>query len=271
MFSPKQDDDTPRLELAAREPEKGFLDIRFFRFIEEAGMPMDSTAALLIVVGAGLVCMAAPLLLTDSLIGAAIGLVLGIIVALTAINLYRQYRVSRMRKHLPEALQIVADAVRAGHTLEEAFDLVQGEMKGPLQTEFYHAYSQLRLGHAPVSIMNRMIRRVPLPEFRVFGTAVMVHQRAGGNLSLLTERMAHAARERQEVRGHMMAVTAGSRLSAFGMVIGSILAMIVLAALEPDYVGAFVTHRLGPVLLTIAVVLQLLGVIWVWRALKENY
>ena len=60
--------------------------------------------------------------------------------------------------------------------------------------------------------MNRMVRRMPLPEFRIFATAVVVHRRAGGNLSLLTERMSKAAHDRQDVRNHMLAVTAGSRL-----------------------------------------------------------
>jgi Flp pilus assembly protein TadB len=68
-----------------------------------------------------------------------------------------------------------------------------------------------------------------------------------------------------------MAVTAGSRLSAFGMVLGSMIALSVLAWLEPEYLSIFFTHNLGPTLLTIAAALQVVGVLWVWRVLRVNY
>ena len=271
LFSHNTDEESPRLELFPREPSKGWLDIWFFRFLEETGAPLENNAAILLVLGVGLIRMAIPIVSAANFLAAALGLIGGIVLSLLVLNLIRWWRVGNMRKNMPEALQIVADAVRSGHTLEESFDLVKRETKGPLQSEFTHAYSQLTLGHSPVSIMTRMVRRIPLPEFRVFATAVIVHQRAGGNLSLLTERMSHAARERQEVRGYLMAVTAGSRLSAFGMVFGSFVAMLILAALEPDYVSAFWTHRLGPALLIVAGCLQVLGILWVWRALRENY
>ncbi len=265
------DDELRRLQLAPREPDGNKMDRNFFRFVEETGLPMDTTGALAIVVGCGLIGMTIPLVVFENEIYGAVGLLLGLLTPLATLQIVRWIRCQRMQKHLPETLQIVSDAVSSGYTLEESCALVVHEVKGPLQKEFEHAKHQFELGHSPLSIMARMVRRVPLPEFRVFATAVVVHQRAGGNLSLLTERMAHVARDRQEVRGHLMAVTAGSRLSAFGMVFGSIAAMVLLAILEPDYVGAFATHPMGPTLLLTAVGLMSFGIVWVWRLLRENY
>jgi tight adherence protein B len=144
-------------------------------------------------------------------------------------------------------------------------------MSGPIKVEFDQAEKQFQLGHTPLAILDRLAKRIPLSEFRIFATAVLVHRKAGGNLAALTERLSHTARDRQEIRGHLMAVTAGSRLSAFGMVIGSSIGLAVLAWLEPEYLSIFFTHRLGPTLLTIAATLQLLGVFWVWRVLRVNY
>jgi tight adherence protein B len=118
--------------------------------------------------------------------------------------------------------------------------------------------------------MNRMVRRVPLSEFRVFATAVVVHRRAGGNLSLLTERMSKAAHDKRDVRNHLMAVTAGSRLSAIGMVAGAVIAAAVLGWLEPAYIEAFLNNPKGPWLLATAIGLQVVGGIWVWRILKSS-
>lgn len=260
-----------RLELMTEEAEYGSIDRWFVRLMEESGLPLTVSASMLIVVAAGLLAGGIPLVLFENFLGAAVCLLVGMTLPLVVFSIIRWRRISLMRKHMPETLQVVADAVRGGHTLEEACGFVAREMNGPLRDEFAYAHSQFMLGHAPVSIMNRLAKRIPLPEFRIFATAVMVHRKAGGNLAVLTERLSHTARDRQEIRGHLMAVSAGSRLSAIGMVVGSLLGLTALAWLEPEYLSIFFTHRLGPTLLAIAIVLQLVGAIWVWRVLKVNY
>ncbi len=259
-----------RLEFAAEEPA-GELNRKFFHLVEESGTALDMNSALAVVMGGAIVGAGIPLVLLESLLGAAIGMVLGAVLPIVYLCVIRWWRLRAMQKVLPQALQAVADSVRSGQTLAETMDLVSKEIKGPLGDEFRYGYSQLELGHTPIAVMNRMVRRIPLAEFRIFATAVVVHRRAGGNLSLLTERMSHAARDRQDVRGHMMAVTSGSRLSAVGMVAGSIIAVGLITWLEPDYIQPFLTHRSGPYLIAAAIGLQLVGILWVWRILKTNY
>jgi tight adherence protein B len=258
-----------RLEFAPAEPE-GDINRGFFRLVEESGTTMDHASALSLVIGAAVVGLAIPLVLFENILGAAGGMLLGAALPVAYLVTIRWFRLGKMRRTLPYALQAVADAVRGGQTLSEACELVSQEIKGPLGQEFGYAHSQLELGHAPIGVMNRMVRRIPLPEFRIFATAVVVHRRAGGNLSLLTERMSKASHDKQDVRNHLMAVTAGSRLSAIGMVVGAIIAAALLCWLEPDYIDAFLKNPKGPWLLATAVILQIVGGIWVWRILKTN-
>ncbi len=268
---PEDPEESRRLSLLPPRPTGGRLDLAFYRLVEETGLAIDNLTAMLIVLGSGVVGLGLGLVLLDHLLAAAVGMLIGCVLALAVLSFIRWRRLSRMRKELPDALQIVADSVRSGQTLEEAFDLTARDLRGPLAAEFAWGHSQFQLGHAALSIMQRMVRRIPLQEFRVFATAVIVHRRAGGNLSLLTERMAHSARDRQEMRGHTMAATAGSRLSAVGMVIGALIAMTILAWLEPDYVAKFAEHPMGPPLVAIAVGLFLVGTFWVWRVVREDY
>jgi tight adherence protein B len=256
-----------RLAFAPEEPE-GDLNRGFFALVEESGTTMDMGTALALVIGGAIVGVAVPLVFFENLLGAAGGMVLGATIPVLYLLVIRFFRIGNMRKHLPQALQAVADAVRSGQNLSEACQLVSQEIKGPLGQEFAFAHSQLELGHTPIAVMNRMVRRVPLPEFRVFATAVIVHRRAGGNLSLLTERMSKASHDRHDTRNHMLAVTAGSRLSAVGMVLAGIVALCVLGWLEPDYITTFLKHPKGPWLLAASVILQIVGGIWVWRILK---
>jgi tight adherence protein B len=260
----------PRLEFAAEEPAGG-IDRWFFHLIEQSGLALDTTSALLIVIGAGIAGAGLPFLLFDNLLGAAGGLVLGVGLVLVYFQIARFFHIRKMQNTLPQALQAVSDAIRSGQTLSEACELVSKEIKGPLGAEFRYAHEQLELGHSPISVMNRMARRVPLPEFRIFSTAVVVHRRAGGNLSLLSERMSKAARDRQEVRSHLMATTAGGRLSAVGMVMGTIIAIFLLGWIEPNYIHKFLSNPKGPWLLATALGLQVVGGLWVWRILRTSY
>ena len=256
-----------RLAFGPEEPQ-GDFDRGFFFLVEESGTTLDMATALALVMGGAIVGLAVPLVLFENLLGAAGGAVLGAAIPVGYLAVLRFFRIRNMRKHLPQALQAVADAVRSGQNLGEACQLVSQEIKGPLGQEFGFAHSQLELGHSPIAVMSRMVRRVPLPEFRVFATAVVVHRRAGGNLSLLTERMSRAAHDRQDIRNHMLAVTAGSRLSAIGMVLAGVIALVVLGWMEPEYIEAFLEHPKGPWLLGASVILQIIGGIWVWKILK---
>jgi tight adherence protein B len=259
-----------RLSLFPQEPT-GSLDRSFFRLVEQSGSELDVSTWTLLIIAAGVIGAGLPIVLADSLLGAAGGLLLGCSLPILYLMGQRFFRLRSMRNNLPEALQIVADAVRAGQTLQESCELVSRDTRGPLAQEFAQATSQLALGLTPIAVMQRMARRVPIQEFGVFATAVVVHRRAGGNLALLSERMAKASRDRQDVTNYLMAVTSGSRLSAIGMVIGSMIAMALLAWLEPDYIGTFIRHERGPWLLGLAALLQVIGCVWVWRILRVNY
>lgn len=116
-----------------------------------------------------------------------------------------------------------------------------------------------------------MARRVPLPEFKIFTTAVLVHRHTGGNLALLAQRLAQSARDRSELQGHVKAVTAGSRLSVIGLTLGTLLAIGFLASVRPEYVLVFRDHELAPMLLGTAAGLQLVGILWIWRILRVQY
>jgi tight adherence protein B len=267
LFSQRPDFSRPRLAFAPEEPP-GTINAAFFRLVEESGTPLDMQTWLAIVVGAGVLGAAIPLAFFEHFLAAAGGLIAAAALPVLYLLFIRWWRLAGMRKQLPYALQAVADAVRGGQTLSEACDLVSKEIKGPLGQEFGYAFQQLELGQSPIGVMNRMVRRIPLAEFRIFATAVVVHRRAGGNLSLLTERMSKAAHDKTDVRNHVLAMTAGSRLSAVGMVIAAILAAILLSWMEPEYIEVFMKSQKGPFLIGTAIVLQVVGGVWVWRILK---
>ena len=254
-----------------KRPSGGPVDEAFYRLLAESGSRLTSGAAVLVVLAFGLLGGGIPFILLENVSAAAVGVFLGGAVPFLFWAFHRWRRRNSMRKNLPEALDIVADVVRSGRGLEQAAEMVAKETTGPLSEEFGAAATQFRLGQPSPAVLAGMVRRIPLPEFKIFATAVLVHRRAGGNLPLLTERLARAARDRQEFHGHLGAVTAGSRLSAVGLVIGSMLGVFALASMQPAYYAKFFDHPWGMPLVFIAGVLQLLGIYWVYRVLKVNF
>ena len=161
-----------RLELAAEEPQ-GEFNRAFFHLVEESGTSLSMGTALLIVMGGAIVGGGILLVFTEHLLAAAGGMVLGAALPILVFTIIRWWRVRAMMTVLPQALQAVADCVRSGQTLSETMQLVSKEIKGPLGSEFAYGHSQLELGHSPLSVMNRMVRRVPIAEFRIFATIVL--------------------------------------------------------------------------------------------------
>jgi tight adherence protein B len=208
---------------ALAPPPTGRIDKAFHRLIDESGTRHSVGSALALVAGAAVIGAAGPVLFLDNLPIALTGTIAAAMLPLLWWSFWRWRRLKAMRKHLPQALDVVADAVRGGQNLESAVAMAGQETPGPLAEEFSYAAKQLELGQSPNAVLDRMVRRIPLPEFRIFATAVLVHERAGGNLSQLTERLARAARDRQEFMGHLNAVTAGSKSSASGPVVGGLI------------------------------------------------
>jgi len=253
------------------EPDRGRIDQSFRRLVQQSGTTLSEGAVLALVIGAGVVGGAAIFTFTDDLLLSGAGVVLGVTLPILVLYIVRWRRFRQMRAAMPETLDTVADAIRSGRTLQHTFKMVAEETNTAFSDEFEHAAAQLELGHSPVSVLNRMVRRLPLAEFRIFATAVLVHRQAGGNLALLTERLANSARDREQFHGHLGAVTAGSRFSAIGLVFGSIIGIVVLGLIQPTYVGSFFTNPYGLPLLAIAGTLELIGILWVWRILKVQY
>ena len=254
-----------------QDVHSGRLNKWFYDLVNQSSVNFDAPTAIWLILGCGVVVAALFFVIWENLLAVAGGGLLGILLPIVWLSFQSWRRMRAIREILPEALQIVGDSVRAGHSLEQSAEMVATELRDPLSTEFAQCASQLKLGNSPTAVMEKMSQRIPLPEFRIFATAVMVHQTAGGNLALLAERLSHSARERQEFTGHVNAVTAGSRLSALGMVFASVFAISALAWLEPEYLRAFVNHPLGPTLLAVAVGLLLIGILWVWRLIRVGY
>lgn len=256
--------------LTTKRQISGF-DRWFITLLEEGDIGFTPLTAAMLVAGFTLLIGGTVFVLTENVpMTVGVGLI-AMVVPLAYWMSRREWRVARMRKYLPEALEAIGDSLRSGMNLEMSMENVALQLEEPLKAEFEYGVKQLAVGLSPTLVMERMCRRIPVSEFRIFTTAVLVHRKTGGNLALLAERLAKSARDRTEFNSLVRAVSAGSRLSMIGLVVVTVLAIILLAGMNAEYLRTFIAHPYGPHLIALAVCLIMVGSLWAWRIMKITY
>lgn len=184
----------------------------------------------------------------------------------------RSRRSRQISEQLPNALDMMARSLRAGHSLVNAFKLVATEMPGPINLEFARAYEEQNLGVSFHRAVQQMIARVPgNSDLQIFGVAVIVQRETGGNLVEMFEKLGETTRARYQFYGKLSALTAEGHTS--GLVLGAlpIVTALFLIIVNPHYISALITKPLGHVILGCTLSSWLLGLIWLRQMGKVEY
>lgn len=171
----------------------------------------------------------------------------------------KQQRVRKFVEAMPEAVELIGRALRAGHGLASGLHLVAEEMKGPIADEFNRVFEEQNLG-IPIELsLRNMADRIPVMDVRFFVIAIIIQRATGGDLAEVLDKIGRLIRQRFELLGHVKALTAEGRLSG-----------IVLLALPPGllaflsfsnygYISPLFTTSVGTKMLAVTGGLQLLG------------
>lgn len=171
----------------------------------------------------------------------------------------RKRRLKRFAALLPEALELVSRALRAGHSLAAGIQLVAQEMSSPICDEFTRCYEEQNLGVPLEEALEDMSDRVPNMDLRFFVTAVILQRQTGGDLAEILDKIGHLIRERFKIWGAIQALTGEGRLSGVILLALPPVLFGVIYRLNQEYVMALFTDPLGKQMLMVAVVMQILG------------
>lgn len=165
----------------------------------------------------------------------------------------------KFEKHMPEAMELLARSLKAGHTLPSTLELVAQEIPPPLGKEMRITYEEQRLGLSVSQALRRMSERVASQDLRYFVTAVLIQTETGGNLAEILENIGLLIRERLTLKGKVLALTAEGRFSALVLIGLPILTFVALFFLNREYIMTLLVHPLGVKFLTGAIVSIILG------------
>lgn len=171
----------------------------------------------------------------------------------------RSKRFRQLSYQLPEALGLLARALRAGHGLTSAMNVVASEMLPPISTEFGICCEQYNLGTPIDQALTNLQERVPNGDLRFFCTSVRLQQRTGGNLAEILDKISYVVRERFKLLGQVQALTGEGRFSGLILMALPVVIFLVLYYLNPEYVVPLFSDPVGRKMIAVAAALQLLG------------
>jgi tight adherence protein B len=175
----------------------------------------------------------------------------------------RKKRLKKFAAQLPQALELIARALRAGHSLAAGFSLVAQEMSEPIGDEFNRTFEEQNLGKPLEESLENLTKRVPNLDLKFFATAIILQRQTGGDLAEILDKIGHLIRERFQIWGQVQALTGEGRLSGIVLLALPPALFAVVYRMNPDYLMLLFTDDLGKKMLVGGVVSQLLGAIMI--------
>lgn len=238
-------------------PRIGVLD----RFLEQSGLSWNVAEF------AGLSVIAFFLaLFGSSYLGAAWIIQLGLAGGAAALPyLYvtrsKSLRLIRIEQQLPDALDLIGRALRAGHAFPSALKMVGDEMNAPLADEFRIVFDEVNFGIAMQDALMNLATRVPSTDVRYFVIAVLIQRETGGNLSELLGSISTIIRDRLKLMGQIQVLSAEGRLSAWILSLLPFATAALIQLSNPEFLKVLYTDPFGRKMLGVAVLMMLLGIL----------
>ena len=231
--------------------------------LEQAGSSM--TLSRLIVVSGGLAVSfgLGILVLTNMWIAAIIAAAAGGLGPYTVLRRKRARRFYKFEEQLPEAIDMLGRAIRAGHPLSAGLKMVSDEASDPVAGEFRRTHEEHRFGLAFEDALLAMADRVGIVDVRILVTAILIQREVGGNLAEVLDNLASVIRARFTIRRQLRVYTAQGRFSGYVLAVLPIAVGAAIYSLNPPYIKLLFTDPMGKLLVMLAVIFQIIGFLWI--------
>ena len=186
----------------------------------------------------------------------------------TVVGVKRKRRMKAFTSQFPDALEMFARSLRAGHSFTGAIQLVSQEMPHPLGSEFRQVFDEQNLGVPLREALTGMTHRVDSLDARFFVTAILIQRETGGNLAEIIDKIAHVIRERFRIQGQLKIFTAQARMTGTILSLLPIALALAIGFLNPDYLKPLWFERAGRFLIALAVCMQIAGALVIRKIVR---
>ncbi|WP_066156574.1 type II secretion system F family protein [Hydrogenophaga pseudoflava] len=177
----------------------------------------------------------------------------------------RNKRLQKIEAQLPDAMDLMSRALRAGHAFPVALAMVGTESPQPIASEFRITADEVGFGVSVDNALNNLAARVPSADVRYFVMAVIIQRETGGNLAELLGKLAELVRERFKLFAKVRVLAAEGKLSAWILTLLPFCVAAVIAILNPGYLKVLFTDEMGLLLVYGALAMMAVGILAMWR------
>ncbi|MBI1346360.1 pilus assembly protein TadB [bacterium] len=275
-FQPNQESRVKRsplfrdLKTLHTQTKQGYIGLqqRFAIALEQSGLSVSAQQILMVAAGAGAVAallayLASPLPLLAFPAG-----IITVAIPFLYVEYKRRTRIQKLCRQLPDAFDQLKRAVKAGHTIGSAMQVVVADMQAPISEEFAICCQQQEFGLSMHVTLHDLARRTGVMELRMFAVGLVVQSESGGNCLELLSNLSEMIRKRLHLVTRVKALTSEGRLQAIVLTLLPILAFVLITILDPGYIQPLLER---PKILLGIIAAQTLGMLWIRKIINIEY
>jgi tight adherence protein B len=180
----------------------------------------------------------------------------------------KRRRMEKFERQLPEALELIARAMRGGQAFSGGLQMAAKEFDDPAGVEFGNVLNEINFGISVEDALKNLLLRVDCPDLKFFAIAVIIQRESGGNLAEIMENISRLIRERFKLQGRIRTLSAEGKLSAAILIAIPFFVALALSILRPEYIGLLITDPIGKLLIAISAFMLVLGIFMIRGMIK---
>ncbi|WP_298465424.1 type II secretion system F family protein [uncultured Mitsuokella sp.] len=200
-----------------------------------------------------------------------IGAIMAILLGFLLLALRIRRRRKKFTNQLGDMLTMVANALRAGFSFMQAFELISREMDAPMGKEVRLVVNEVNLGNTLETALDNMQKRVASPDFELVVTAVLIQRQVGGDLAQILDTISDTIQERIRMRREVMTLTAQGRLSGVVVSVIPIVLAMFIYTFNPSYLQPLLESETGHMFIGGGLLLEVIGILFIRRIVDIRY
>ena len=257
--------DIPALDNLLRRSERVS---NFQTMLSQADLKLRAGNMLFFSLGTGVATGFILLVASGFKILALVGALVGALMPYSYASFRRSRRFQKFEELFPQAIDTLARAVRAGHALTTALELISNEVGEPVASEFRKLFEEQKFGLPMRDALINLTERMPLVDVKFFVTAVMLQRETGGNLAEILDNLSYVIRERFKIQRQVRVFTSQGRLTMMLLMMLPPIIVLTMLIMNPSFIRPLFTDPLGHGLLVGGITLQTIGYFVIRRIIQ---
>lgn len=238
--------------------------------LENAGLRLSQAEFFLLVGIGACVGMLVGIVTVGPLVGVLLAL-LAPFLGKVALGFLAGKRRASFDSQLGDTLQLLSGGLRAGHSILRAIDAAAAESQKPTSEEMRRVITETSLGRDLLAALNDTAERMKNEDFVWISQAIQINREVGGNLADVLDQTGETIRERSEIKGHIKALAAEGKFSAYILIAMPFGIVAMLVAMSPTYMNSMFAHPLGWAMMGVSFVLMTIGALWMRKIIDLKF